>query len=109
MCIRDSVYIQASDGNCPVENVVSTAINVVTTLGAGAAPDPGVNAVINSCTGAANVDLFTQLGGTPDPGGVWTDPIGASHNGTFVPGTDAGGLYTYTVGNSCLLYTSRCV
>ncbi|MBK8339145.1 MAG: hypothetical protein IPK99_03645 [Flavobacteriales bacterium] len=37
------------------------------------------------------------MGGTPDLGGSWTDPNGNAHSGTFTPGVDIAGVYTYTV------------
>jgi hypothetical protein len=41
--------------------------------------------------------LFNALAGTPQPGGFWTGPGGSPHSGTFIPGADVFGLYTYTV------------
>lgn len=43
----------------------------------------------------AVINLFDQLGGTPDTGGNW-DP----GNGTFDPATDTPGTFTYTVTSS---------
>ncbi|MBK6344017.1 MAG: gliding motility-associated C-terminal domain-containing protein [Flavobacteriales bacterium] len=59
-------------------------------------PWPGTNGNGTVCSNGANVNLFSLLGNTPDPGGLWTAPGGAPHNGTFVPSTDPGGAYTYT-------------
>ena len=45
--------------------------------------------------------LFRPIGslaGTPGIGGIWTDPTGAAHDGTFDPTTDLFGDYTYTIG-----------
>ena len=62
--------------------------------------DAGLNSVVETCDGFGEpVDLFTQLGGTPDPGGSWTFN-GAAHSATFDPVTDACGIYTYTVPGS---------
>ncbi|MCB9184976.1 MAG: PKD domain-containing protein, partial [Flavobacteriales bacterium] len=62
--------------------------------------DPGTNANVALCSNGGATDLFSQLGGTPTAGGTWSAPGGAAHSGSFVPGTDAPGLYTYTVGGA---------
>ncbi len=59
--------------------------------------DAGSPATIDLCTNGAPVDLFLQLGGTPDPGGTWTGPGGAAFTNPFDPSTDPSGAYTYTV------------
>ncbi|MEZ4756400.1 MAG: PKD domain-containing protein [Flavobacteriales bacterium] len=64
------------------------------------AVDPGTSAVISACASAPAIDLFTSLGGTPTAGGTWTAPGGAAHSGSFVPGADVPGIYTYTVGGA---------
>ncbi|MBK9195941.1 MAG: hypothetical protein IPO17_13400 [Flavobacteriales bacterium] len=101
-----NVLITADDGNCPVENVASTSINFVVTQGGGAAPDPGTNGSVTVCGTAAPIDLFTELGGTPDVGGSWTAPGGGAHTGMYDPVVDGPGIYTYSVGNACASATA---
>ena len=60
-------------------------------------PDPGEGSSLFRCVDDASVDLFPRLSGTPDIIGHWFDPSGQLHGGTFVPGTDQPGPYTYTV------------
>ncbi|MBK9176080.1 MAG: gliding motility-associated C-terminal domain-containing protein [Flavobacteriales bacterium] len=62
--------------------------------------DPGTNANVAACSNGAAITLFAQLGGTPTAGGTWTAPGGGAHSGTFTPGADAPGIYTYTVGGA---------
>ncbi|MEZ4740590.1 MAG: hypothetical protein R2818_14815, partial [Flavobacteriales bacterium] len=61
--------------------------------------DAGVGGPLVLCSTAPPVDLTTQLGGTPDAGGAWTDPGGAPHSGIVDPAVDVSGWYTYTVTN----------
>ncbi|MEO8066114.1 MAG: hypothetical protein ABI599_00335, partial [Flavobacteriales bacterium] len=96
-----NVLIAADDGNCPVENTASTSINWVVTQGGGVPPDPGTNGSVTICGTGVPVNLFAQLGGTPDPGGNWTAPGNGAHSGMYDPLSDAPGIYTYTVGNAC--------
>ncbi|MBK9148335.1 MAG: hypothetical protein IPM12_11045 [Flavobacteriales bacterium] len=62
-----------------------------------AAPDAGSSTTVTICLNDPPVSLITLLGGTPDPGGVWTNPVGTPVSGTFTPGTSQPGLYTYAV------------
>ncbi len=61
--------------------------------------DPGTPGTVQVCANGSgpSLDLFTYLGGTPMMGGTWTKPGGGSHNGTYVPGVDPVGVYTYSV------------
>lgn len=59
--------------------------------------DAGTDGAITLCSIDAAADLFTQLGGTPNSAGTWTDPVGAPHSGLLDPGIDAPGSYAYTV------------
>ncbi|HMC97563.1 MAG TPA: hypothetical protein VKG92_07925, partial [Flavobacteriales bacterium] len=86
------VFTYTVNGTAPCPSDVATVtVNVVAT------PDPGTNGAITLCAPDAAVDLFNELGGTPDAGGAWTTPGGAAFNGTFDPATDAAGIYTYTI------------
>ncbi len=60
--------------------------------------DPGESTVINVCTQDPSFELIAALQGTPDPGGVWTDPDGIEVvDGLYDPGVSPVGIYTYTV------------
>ncbi|MCB0791653.1 MAG: hypothetical protein KDB97_07800, partial [Flavobacteriales bacterium] len=97
-----NVYVQASDGSCPLENVVSTSVNITSSPGGGPPPNAGLDALVASCESGAIIDLFGQLGGAPDAGGTWTDPGNLVHNGMFDPASDPAGAYVYSVSNGCL-------
>ncbi|MBS1942474.1 MAG: gliding motility-associated C-terminal domain-containing protein, partial [Bacteroidetes bacterium] len=62
----------------------------------------GTDAIDTLCTGDAPVDLFSLLGGLPNAGGTWTNPIGNASTGTFDPANSMQGAYTYEVsGGAC--------
>ncbi|MCB9193057.1 MAG: hypothetical protein H6597_00870 [Flavobacteriales bacterium] len=61
------------------------------------AADAGTDAMTTVCDQGAAIDLFLELGGTPDGGGAWTDPNGNAHTNTFDPSSDPAGIYTYTL------------
>ncbi|MEL0455117.1 gliding motility-associated C-terminal domain-containing protein [Flavobacteriaceae bacterium SZ-1-7] len=63
--------------------------------------NPGTNGVpLDLCSNNGTVDLFTQLGGTPDTGGTWS-PALTSGTGVFDPLVDVPGTYTYSLINAC--------
>ena len=64
------------------------------------APDAGLDGTLAICSDGTAADLFAQLGGSPEPGGTWTDPNNQAHPGSYDPGVDDGGVYTYTVGGT---------
>ena len=84
--------VNVSDANLCSQSV-SGSITITVTPGA----DAGANGNINVCENSATFDLFPQLNGTPDIGGVWTES-GNNVPSTFDPST-------YTVGTYTLTYT----
>ncbi|MBK9626930.1 MAG: hypothetical protein IPO56_04245 [Flavobacteriales bacterium] len=60
-------------------------------------PNAGANANIVVCSTDASVNLFTQLGGTPEVGGSWSGPSGSAFTNPFNPATGSAGTYTYTI------------
>lgn len=61
------------------------------------AVDAGQDASIAFCRDAAPFSMRDKLAGTPDPGGTWTNMLGAVVPDQFDPATGAFGVYTYTV------------
>lgn len=59
----------------------------------------GTGTSLNLCSSATPIDLFNNLGGTPQTTGIWTGPsvLGNGYLGSFDPATQAAGTYTYTV------------
>ncbi len=85
-------YVYTVNGTAPCANATATLSITIRT-----APNAGTNGTIAVCSNSASFDLFGQLGGTPDAGGTWTAPGGASHSSTLQPGTDVAGAYVYQV------------
>ena len=81
---------------CSVQSVITISI--------GGQPDAGVPSIVQLCSTSPAIDLFTQLGGTPNVGGTWTDPGGGAAGALFTPGISVPGIYTYT-----LVATPPCV
>ncbi|WP_396596218.1 gliding motility-associated C-terminal domain-containing protein [Dokdonia sp. R86516] len=62
--------------------------------------DPGESGPLAVCSDAAEVDLFTLLGGTPDTNGTWSGPDGfatTDNVALFTPGASVEGEYIYSV------------
>lgn len=68
-------------------------------------PDPGTNGNTTVCSNDPTFNLFNLLGGSPDPGGVWS-PALASGSGNFNPSIDGSGTYTYTITGPCGTFSS---
>jgi gliding motility-associated-like protein len=85
-------YTYTVIGVAPCPNVNASVTVAVEDL-----PNAGTDSSTTVCPEAPPVDLFSLLGGSPDPNGTWTAPNGTSHEGTFDPATDIPGSYTYTV------------
>ncbi|MEZ4739453.1 MAG: hypothetical protein R2818_08880 [Flavobacteriales bacterium] len=83
---------QPGHPDCPATDCVTISVDN--------AVDPGTNGAVSVCENSAAINLFAELGGTPELGGSWTTPASTPHSGTFMPGTDAAGVYTYTVTGS---------
>lgn len=90
-------YTYTVAGIAPCPNASSAlCINVSPVANAGS------DATLSWCLSSGPLDLFAQLGGTPSPGGTWTDDsgTGALSGATFNPAGVPSGTYvfTYTVG-----------
>ncbi|MBK7556432.1 MAG: gliding motility-associated C-terminal domain-containing protein [Flavobacteriales bacterium] len=85
------IYTYTVTGSAPCAN--ESAVVTVTQVNA---PDAGGDDTRTVCSNMQPVNLFLELNGNPQSGGTWSGPGGA-HSGTFIPGTDAAGVYTYTV------------
>ena len=85
------VYTYTVTGVAPCANASATV-----TVAETSSPDAGADANVALCSSSGSLDLFAQLGGTPDVGGTWSGPsvlVGSS----FDPATMAEGIYTYTL------------
>ena len=88
-----------------VTNLCGTSSSTVT-VSVSATLDPGTNGSITYCSNDPSSNLFAQLGGTPDLGGVWS-PALSSGTGLFNPAVDPTVIYTYTLNSSCGTFTSQ--
>ncbi len=86
------VYTYTVPGIAPCASASSTVTVTVNT-----APNAGSNGLITICSNALPFPLINVLTGNPQLNGTWTNPLGAVHNGVFIPGVDPSGSYTYTV------------
>ncbi len=74
-----------------------------TTVVIDSAPNAGISSSLQECEiDLVTTNLFDLLGGTPDTTGIWTGPsvLTNGYLGTFVPGINTVGEYTYTVSSN---------
>lgn len=93
----DGVYTYSIIGSAPCPDASATV--TVTTTAAGNAGTPSA-VPLSYCNNGAPVGLFATLGGSPQAGGTWTLPSGASFNGTITPATASSGTYTYSIASN---------
>ncbi|MBL7954933.1 MAG: gliding motility-associated C-terminal domain-containing protein, partial [Flavobacteriales bacterium] len=86
----DYLYTVAGTFPCPAD-MATVTVNIVNDQ------DPGTDGTLTLCASDAASPLFAALGGTPDGGGVWTDPSGNVFSGTIDPSVHTSGIYTYTI------------
>ncbi len=90
-------YQYTVTGTAPCSNDVSiVTVNVINS-----APDAGSDKTVAACNSDSAFDLFANLNGSPDPGGVWSD-VDAS--GAVISGNNVN-LTTLAVGTYRFLYT----
>ncbi|MCI5057230.1 MAG: choice-of-anchor L domain-containing protein [Flavobacteriales bacterium] len=81
-------YVVPANGNCPGD---TARVNVAFT----ALPNAGLDSVLSICITAPILTLANYIGGTPDPGGVWSATTNTP--GQFDPSIDNPGNHSYTV------------
>jgi gliding motility-associated-like protein len=91
----DGIYTY-SIGTAPCNTAATVQVTTVNL------PFAGNNTSTTICGNGLSVNLFGLLVGA-DAGGTWTDPLGNAFTGTFVPGTNQAGLYTYSLGSGTCL------
>ncbi|MEO7080135.1 MAG: hypothetical protein ABIY71_01365, partial [Flavobacteriales bacterium] len=70
-----------------------TASATVTVTETGS-PNAGTDGAVTVCSDGSSINLYTELGGSPDAGGTWS---GGLVNGVFDPAVNAADTYTYTL------------
>ncbi|KJD35530.1 hypothetical protein PW52_10605, partial [Tamlana sedimentorum] len=92
--VYEFTYSVAATAPCSSDSV-TIQVTVEEPLNAGTDGTP-----LDLCSNNGTVDLFSELGGTPEAGGIWT-PALASGTGVFDPLVDAPGTYVYSLSNVC--------
>jgi len=85
-------YIYTVHGSAPCPSATAQVTVVIVQ-----APDAGNDSTVVLCSSTGSVDMLDLLGGSPDPGGSWTDPQGNATSALFAPGSSMPGMYRYTV------------
>lgn len=91
------VYFVTDGPDCPGDTT-QLVMNVIE-CGDPCNANAGNDAAIATCTNAPPFSLFPLLGGDAWTGGTWTGPNNTLHSALFIPGVDAPGIYTYSVGD----------
>ncbi len=84
----NGAFINSLNNNCsPFSSVIS---------------DAGTNGTVDICASGTPLNLFDELGATPETGGTWAGPSTLTNGdlGTFDPSSMNAGTYTYTVGTA---------
>ena len=63
--------------------------------------DAGEDETFVYCPESSTFNLFDQLNGNPQVGGVWSPSLPSAYLGTFNPSTNTAQEYTYTVSDEC--------
>jgi len=74
-----------------------SSVSQTVTVDVIAPPNAGIDGAVTLCLSSPATNLFSILGGTPDPSGAWTTGSGAPFGGSFDPTSDAPGVFFYTV------------
>ncbi|MBK9762172.1 MAG: hypothetical protein IPO87_02140 [Flavobacteriales bacterium] len=82
-------YVYTVTGIAPCTNASATV-----TVNETGNPNAGTDGAITVCGNGAAVDLFAQLGGSPDAGGTWS---GGLVGGIYDPTLNGPGAFTYTL------------
>lgn len=80
-------------GDPPCSSSAVVVVNIIDL------PYAGEDALLEVCEDDDPIDLFTLLPGA-DAGGFWANPNNAGFGGTFEPGSDIDGVYTYQIGGA---------
>lgn len=75
---------------CPFQSAVLTVnLDVL--------PVAGLDSALVICANGGNTPLFPLIGGGPDVGGHWLDPLGTAMDGVLDPSLELSGIYGYIV------------
>ncbi len=87
---QPGVYTYTVTAVAPCPTLSSTL-----TLSVDPVPFAGNDGSLAICADGAITPLFPLLGGVPNTGGHWLDPLGGAHNGILHPALQLSGNYTY--------------
>ncbi|MGB3524356.1 MAG: gliding motility-associated C-terminal domain-containing protein, partial [Flavobacteriales bacterium] len=84
-------YTYTVTGTAPCGSASATV-----TVSETGSPNAGTDGSVTVCEDGSAINLFTQLGGSPDAGGTWSGPSTIT-NDQFDPVVNTAGIYTYTL------------